>query len=317
MTNGARPLRIGTRGSALAVWQTRHVAEKIAAQPDAPAIELVTITTQGDAQAEIALWKTPGRAFFTAEIDAALAAGDIDLAVHSLKDLATVLPEGQSLACVLEREDPADVLAVRPGIDAQALPRGARIGTSSLRRRAFVAQWRPDCTVEELRGNVPNRLQKLDEGRYDAIILAAAGLRRLGLAARIAYRFDMRRFPPAVAQGAIGVTARLDDEATLRWLTPLDHEATRAAVEAERSLLRTLEGGCQVPLGALARPADGALHLAAAVGSLDGTRFVRAEASAAPQDAVSLGLRVAEMLRERGVDSILAEAQARRAGHAP
>ena len=252
----ARTLRIGTRGSALALWQAREVATRIAAQPGAPPVELVQIRTSGDAQREIPLWQARGRAFFTREIDQALLEQTVDIAVHSLKDLPTQLEAGVALAALLPRADARDALVSRSGAALAALPAGARIGTSSLRRRAFLARLRPDAVLLELRGNVPTRIERLQRGDYDAIVLAAAGLMRLGLAHHVSEYLSAESFPPAVAQGVIGVCARSSDAVALRWLAALDDREARLAASAERSLLEHLQGGCQVPLGALATVQD-------------------------------------------------------------
>lgn len=318
-------LRIGTRASALALWQARHVAALICAQRGAPAVELVHIRTEGDAQSEVPLWKVGGRAFFTREIDRALLEGTADVAVHSLKDLPTELEHGLALAATLPRGDPRDVLVSRGGATLAALARGARIGTSSLRRCALLARARPDAVLLELRGNVPTRIEKLQRGDYDAIVLAAAGLARLGLERHVSEYLAPESFPPAISQGVIGVCARADDGATLRWLTPLDDRSTRLAVGAERSLLRRLEGGCQVPLGALARLGDGTLTLDACVCALDGSRHLSARGTAAatsaagvaPEEAVALGTRVAEELLTRGAGELIAHERNARAVEAP
>jgi hydroxymethylbilane synthase len=306
------PLRIGTRASALALWQANRVADLIRAQPGAPQVELVHIKTEGDLRTDIPLWAAGGRAFFTKEIDRAQLAGEIDIAVHSLKDLSTLMASGLKLAAVLEREDPRDALLTRHGVSLKDLPKNARVGTSSLRRRAFLLHARPDLALLELRGNVPTRIERLAEGKYDAIVLATAGLKRLGLAAHIAAHLDPRVMPPAVSQGAIGVCARAGDEAALKWLRPLDHAATRLTVTAERALLRRMEGGCQVPLGALASVAGSTLQLNAGVCALDGTRSIdcadEASLGATPLvDAAALGTRVAEQLLARGAATIIAE----------
>ena len=305
-------LRIGTRASALALWQANRVADLIRAQPGAPAVELVHIKTEGDLRTDIPLWAAGGRAFFTKEIDRAQLAGDVDIAVHSLKDLSTLIADGLELAAVLEREDPRDALLTRHGASLKDLPKNARVGTSSLRRRAFLLRARPDLTLLELRGNVPTRIERLEQGKYDAIVLATAGLKRLDLAAHIAAYIEPQVMPPAVSQGAIGVCARAGDEAALRWLRPLDHAATRLAVTAERALLRRIEGGCQVPLGALADVAGSTLHLSAGVCALDGTRSIdcleQAPLGTTPlADAAALGLRVAEQLLARGAATVIAE----------
>jgi hydroxymethylbilane synthase len=305
-------LRIGTRASALALWQANRVADLIRAQPGAPAVELVHIKTEGDLRTDIPLWAAGGRAFFTKEIDRAQLAGEVDIAVHSLKDLSTLIAPGLELAAVLEREDPRDALLTRHGASLADLPKNARVGTSSLRRRAFLLRARADLTLLELRGNVPTRIERLEQGKYDAIVLATAGLKRLDLATHIAAHIEPQVMPPAVSQGAIGVCARADDESALRWLRSLDHTATRLAVTAERALLRRIEGGCQVPLGALATIAGSTLHLTAGVCALDGTRSIdcieQALLGATPLvDAAALGQRVAEQLLARGAATVIAE----------
>lgn len=334
-----RPLRLGTRGSELALWQARRVAELIGSQAGAPAVELVRIRTEGDARTDIPLWQAGGRAFFTREIDRALLSGEVDLAVHSLKDLGTTLDAGLALSAVLEREDPRDALLVRsgsigPGRGASsqlaALPAGARVGTSSLRRRAFLARARCDLTLLELRGNVPTRIERLEEGRYDAIVLAAAGVKRLGLERHISAYLPTAEFPPAVSQGAIGVVSREVDAATARWLAALDHVPTRIETLAERALLRRLQGGCQVPLGALGRVAGERVRLYACMCALDGSDSISAEGELAPTDeapqvgtgnaaaaqeravqlgeaAVRLGERLAEELLAKGAARIIAQ----------
>lgn len=313
----ARALRIGTRASALALWQARHVEALIRARPGAPAVELVHIRTSGDAQRDVPLWQAEGRAFFTREIDEALAAGTIDVAVHSLKDLPTTLEAGLTLAAVLRREDPRDALISRSGEPLAQLPRGARVGTSSLRRRAFLTHARRDLTLLELRGNVPTRLERLQRGDYDAIVLATAGLKRLGLEQRITQHLPAEEFPPAVSQGAIGICARAQDRRALKWLQPLDDLAARLTTAAERALLQRVEGGCQVPLGALAT-ADGAgLHLQAAVCALDGSQLLRSSgaAEASGEGAVALGVRIAAQLIDSGAGDLIA-AQRGAAGEA-
>ena len=315
----AATLRIGTRASALALWQAREVAARIAAQPDSPAVELVHIRTSGDQQTERPLWQVRGQAFFTREIDRALLDGEVDVAVHSLKDLPTQLDAGLELAALLPRADPRDALLSLRGATLAALPAGARIGTSSLRRRAFLARLRPDAMLLELRGNVPTRIERLQHGEYDAIVLAAAGLVRLGLAQHVTEYLPAESFPPAVSQGVVGVCARSGDEATLRWLAALDERDARLAASAERALLRRLEGGCQVPLGALATVRGDTLTLMASVCALDGTRHLaaRAESPAAPASAEALGVRVAEELLARGAGELMASERQARAVEAP
>jgi hydroxymethylbilane synthase len=295
-------LRIGTRASALALWQANRVADLIRAQPGAPAVELVHIKTEGDLRTDIPLWAAGGRAFFTREIDRAQLAGEVDIAVHSLKDLSTLIATGLELAAVLEREDPRDALI---GATLLTLPEGARVGTSSLRRRAFLLRARPDLTLLELRGNVPTRIERLEQGKYDAIVLATAGLKRLELGAHIAAHIEPDVMPPAVSQGAIGVCARSGDESVLQWLRALDHVATRTEVTAERALLRRIEGGCQVPLGALATLDGETLSIQASVCALDGTRSIDCRDRAPASEAAVLGARVAEELLARGAAQII------------
>ena len=247
---GARPVAGAPRGGAAA------------SRTGAPAVQLVHIKTAGDLQTEVPLWQAGGRAFFTKEIDKALLEGAVDIAVHSLKDLSTQLDAGITLAATLPRADARDALLSREGVTLAGLPKGARVGTSSLRRRAFLMRVRPDLTHAELRGNVPTRVERLHRGDYDAIILAAAGLARLNLSQHVTELLPSDEFPPAVSQGIIGVCARAGDAATLRWLLPLDDREARLAATAERALLRRLEGGCQVPLGALATVTDRMLQSA-------------------------------------------------------
>jgi hydroxymethylbilane synthase len=327
----ARTLRIGTRASALALWQANRVAALIRSQPGAPDVELVHISTEGDLRTDVPLWAVDGRAFFTKEIDRALLANEIDVAVHSLKDLSTTLENGVDLVAVVERQDPRDALLIAPGsVGARAaqgaaksladLPRDARVGTSSLRRRAFLARLRPDIVPVELRGNVPTRIEKLQRGDYDAIILASAGLGRLGLEKHITARLPIEALTPAVSQGAIGCCARANDAEAARWMKPLDDEPARLATTAERALLRRIEGGCQVPLGALGRITDGRLHMYSAVCALDGSKHLTAQgtAEATPFAAAALGERLAQELLDQGAAHIIeGERGARRPVEAP
>ena len=308
----AQALRIGTRASALALWQARHVESLVRALPGSPPVELVPIATTGDLRADVPLWAVRGRAFFTKEIDRALLEGRIDVAVHSLKDLPTAMEPGLALAAVLTREDPRDALVSRNGVPLSQLPAGARIGTSSLRRRAFLARARGDLTLLELRGNVPTRLERLDRGDYEAIILAAAGLKRLGLDHRITQHLSAEEFPPAVSQGAIGVCTRADDRHSRGWLQPLDDPQTRLATTAERALLERIEGGCQVPLGALATATSSGIHLHAAVCAHDGSQRLSAsgDADATEAGAAALGVRLATELIAQGAGSLIAAERA-------
>lgn len=314
-----KPLRIGTRASALALWQARHVEALLRAHPGAPPVELVHIKTEGDIQSEVPLWQVGGRAFFTKEIDRALLEGTVDLAVHSLKDLSTQLEAGLTLAATLKRADARDAFLSHGGQSLAQLPAGARIGTSSLRRRAFLARIRPDLEHVELRGNVPTRVERLRRGDYDAIILAAAGLARLNLTQHVSQLLAPEDFPPAVSQGIIGLCARANDAATLRWLVPLDDREARLAATAERALLRRIEGGCQVPLGGLATVTDRLLRLEATVCALDGSESVsaRGAAPASVEEATALGQRVADELLARGAAALITRARQAPAGPAP
>ncbi len=314
-----RPLRIGTRASALALWQANRVADLIRAQPGAPVVELVHIKTEGDMRTDVPLWAVDGRAFFTKEIDRALLANEIDVAVHSLKDLSTVLETGVRLVAVVERQDPRDALLSRAGATLADLPAGSRIGTSSLRRRAFLAHLRPDIQAMELRGNVPTRVEKLQKGEYDAIILASAGLARLGLEKHITTRLPTTDFTPAVSQGAIGCCMRAGDAGVTRWMSPLDNLQARLETAAERALLRHIEGGCQVPLGALARVDGNQLKLYSQVCALDGSKQVIVEGTCVPNidEAVALGQRLGEELLSKGAASIIAIERGTKRGVAP
>jgi len=303
----ARTIRIGTRASALALWQANRVADLIRALPDAPAVELVHIKTEGDMRTDVPLWAVDGRAFFTKEIDRALMADEIDVAVHSLKDLSTKLESGVDLVAVVERQDPRDALLARSYKSLSDLPTGARVGTSSLRRRAFLARLRPDIKPVELRGNVPTRIEKLERGEYDAIILATAGLNRLGLSKHISAYLPVEEFTPAVSQGAVGCCARASDTETMRLMKRLDNESARLATTAERALLRRIEGGCQIPLGAIARLAGDQLHLYSAVCALNGTKHVSAvgNSDTTLNAAEKLGEAIAEQLLVQGAARII------------
>jgi hydroxymethylbilane synthase len=307
--NARGTLRIGTRASALALWQARHVAAAIGSQADAPEVELVHISTEGDQRTDVPLWSVGGKAFFTKEIDRALLAREIDVAVHSLKDLATLLEPGTALAAVLARANPSDALLSKSGARLHELPPGARVGSSSLRRRAFLAHARADLRLLELRGNVPTRVERLQTGAYDAIILATAGLIRLGLQGHISCELPLREFPPAVSQGAIGVCTREDDEHAKRWVAALDDRAARLATTAERALLRRVEGGCQVPLGALATLVGEELHLHVSVCALDGSSMLTADGHIAAEihNAGFLGERLAQELLAKGAAGLIAE----------
>jgi hydroxymethylbilane synthase len=299
---------IGSRGSALALWQARWIENRLQAAGQETRIEI--IKTTGDKITDVTLAKvgaaSGGKGVFTKEIEEALLAGAIDLAVHSLKDLPTELPAGLTLAAVPEREDPRDALV---GFRLDELPKGARVGTSSLRRAAQMRALRPDVTIGDIRGNVETRLRKRDEGEHDATLLACAGLRRLGLEGRITEALDPAVMAPAVGQGALGIEIREGDEETLAVLKPIEHEATRQAVEAERALLEALGGGCQVPLGAHAHAEAGELQLVAAVVAPDGSRVIRTQARGPLSRPRELGRSAAEALLRDGAAALIAAAE--------
>jgi hydroxymethylbilane synthase len=289
-------LVIASRGSQLALWQARWVAAQLAAAGHPCRIEIVKTT--GDKITDVPLAKVGTKGLFTKEIEEALLDGRADLAVHSLKDLPTELPEGLVLAAVPEREDPRDAVVGRKLAD---LALGAKVGTSSLRRAAQLRQLRPDLLVESVRGNLDTRLRKLDEGQYDAILLAAAGLKRLGWGDRIAEILPPEQMCPAVGQGALAIETR----AGFEKVALLDHADTHTAVVAERAVLRALGGGCQVPIGAYATVALGRVRVLAIVAAPDGTQVIRAEAEGEAAEAAGIGARVAADLLQRGAREIL------------
>jgi hydroxymethylbilane synthase len=303
-------LRIGTRGSPLALWQARHVADLLRPLAAPRPVELVEIETAGDRLRDRALSQIGGDGVFTKEIQRALLAGVVEVAVHSLKDLPTTFVAGLTLAAVPQRGPSGDVFVSHKHKRFDDLPQGAIVGTSSLRRRSQALHRRPDLALVNLRGNVETRLRKLDEQNLDAIILAEAGLQRLGLGSAITELLDPEWMLPAVGQGALGLECRSDDTITLGLLDQLNHVPTRQAVLAERALLRGLGGGCLVPIGASARVEGESLRLRGAVLSPDGTRRVAAETSGAAADAESIGRKLAETLLARGASTLLAEPRA-------
>lgn len=268
-------------------------------------VEIIFITTQGDVRAG-PLGQIGGQGLFTKEIQRALVAGSVDIAVHSLKDLPTEAVEELTLGAVPERESPGDVLVASSAPDFASLPKGARIGTGSLRRRAQLLHARPDLVVLDIRGNVETRIQKLDEGEFDAIVLAEAGLSRLGLADRITQVLPKELILPAVGQGALGIEIRASDERAQQAVAPLNHAETRSAVVAERALLAELRGGCLAPVGAWGRLEKNELRLDAVVLSGDGKLRIESHGAAPPGEAADLGLRVAQSLRAQGSDALIA-----------
>jgi hydroxymethylbilane synthase len=298
-------LRIGTRKSPLALWQAEHVRARLLALHPGIQVELITMTTEGDRILDRSLALVGGKGLFIKELETGLVERRTDLAVHSLKDVTVSLPPGLCLATILEREDPRDAFVSNHYANLQALPAGARVGTSSLRRQSQLRAAFPTLNVITLRGNVNTRLAKLDAGDFDAVILAAAGLQRLGFAPRIRTRLDPAESLPAVGQGAVCIECREDDRDTQRLLAPLDHAATRACVTAERALNAALEGGCQVPVAGYAELHGDALHLRGLVGEPDGSQLVQGEIRGPASRAADLGTQLAQELLARGARRIL------------
>ena len=299
-------IRIATRRSPLARWQANHVADLLRARDPGAEVRLHELVTRGDKILDVALARVGGKGLFVKEIEDALLAREAEIAVHSMKDLPAVLADGLVVGAVPVREDPRDALCSPKYRTLATLPRGARVGTSSLRRGAQLKALRPDLEIMLVRGNVETRLRKASE-ELDAVVLAYAGLRRLGLAQHATQVFDPSEMLPAVAQGALALEARAADAATLARLAPLDDPETRQRVEAERGLLRRLEGGCQVPIAAHAVLCDGRLSLRALVASVDGARIVRGERSGPASQARALGEALAEELLAAGAAEILKE----------
>jgi hydroxymethylbilane synthase len=305
-------LRIGTRGSALALWQANHIADRLA-QLHGIETEIIRIRTSGDRMQsapvaqinEIIGAESGGKGIFIKELEDALLANTVDLAVHSMKDVPTDTPAGLAFPAITRREDPRDCLISRNGRSLKGLPNAARVGTSSLRRQAQLRHHRPDMEVLDLRGNVDTRMRKLDAGDFDAVVLAMAGVNRLGLASRVTQVLGEDFMLPAVGQGALGIETRADDAETRRLVASLDDADSRVCVTAERALLRTLHGSCQIPLGALGVLRGGELHLEAGVFSVSGTERVRASENGPPEDAEEIGIRLAEALLEEGADRLL------------
>jgi hydroxymethylbilane synthase len=293
-------LTIGSRGSQLALWQARWIKGRLEELGESCHIEI--IKTTGDKITDVPLAQVGGKGLFTKEIEEALLRGDVDLAVHSMKDLPTILPEGLAITAVPLREDPRDALV---GCKLHDLAEGSKVGTSSLRRAAQLRALRPDLKVEPVRGNLDTRLRKLEEGKYSAIVLAAAGLNRMGWDDRIAEILSTNYMCPAVGQGALAIETREDLGPAAQLCARLDHAETRTAVSAERALLAALGGGCQVPIGAYGTLAGDELHLTAVVCTPDGNRLLRRNASGPANAAEPLGRELADALLEAGADEIL------------
>ena len=302
-----KEIRIGTRASALALWQAEWVKSELEKKYPGMTVSLTKIKTTGDKILDVPLAQVGGKGLFVKEIEEAMLAHEIDIAVHSMKDVPTMFPDGLHLSCITKREDARDALLTRNNMKFKDLPQGATIGTSSLRRQAQLMSVRPDFKIAQLRGNVDTRLRKLKEGQFDAIILAAAGVRRLGLAGNVSEYLDTAISLPAIGQGALGIECRVDDRELNDLIAFFNHQDTRTCVTGERALLRRLEGGCQVPIACYGQMVNGKLHLIGLVGSVDGKRIIKETIEGEAEKAEKLGVTLAEKLLKQGADVILRE----------
>ncbi len=298
-------IRIATRKSALALWQAEHVAERLRTLPQVRAVELVPLTTRGDEVLDRSLQKIGGKGLFIKELEIAMEDGRADIAVHSMKDVPAEMPDGFSIAAVLERASPFDALVSASIKRIADLPKGARIGSSSLRRQAQLLALRPDLRVEPIRGNVNTRLEKLDSGHFDAIVLACAGLERLGMAHRIGGALTPKEMLPAAAQGVIGIECLSGRHDLVSLLAGIDHAPTRQTTAAERAVARRLGASCQSPLASFATIEDGTLSLESLVARADGSTLLREQSRGSTADAGALGAALAERLLERGARELL------------
>lgn len=301
-----RVIRLGSRGSRLALWQAEHIRTEIGKRTGRP-VEITKIKTTGDMILDVPLARVGGKGLFVKEIEEALLTGRIDLAVHSMKDVPTDLPDGLVIAAITRREDPRDAFLSVKYRRLTDLPEGARVGTSSLRRQTQLLGLRPDLRIESLRGNLDTRIRKMEEGLFDAVILAVAGIRRLGWEAKITQYLPPEVSLPAIGQGALGIEIRRDDPETLEAVSFLDDRDTRVAVRAERGFLKRLEGGCQVPIASFGRREGEAIFLEGLVGRPDGSQIIRGSARGGVADPESLGVFLAEDLLRRGAKEILDE----------
>jgi hydroxymethylbilane synthase len=298
-------LRIATRGSPLARWQADYVADLLRRSIQGLEVEMIPITTTGDVQLETSLAKIGGKGLFIKELETAMAENRADLAVHSMKDVPWRLPDGFTIASVLQRADPGDALVSAGSVDLEELRDRARVGTSSLRRQAQVRHLRPDLQVHSVRGNVETRIKKLDDGEFDAVVLAAAGLKRLGLGKRISARLSFEQCLPAIGQGAIGIECRSDNEELVTALKEVEHNGTRRCLDAERALAKALDASCESPIAAHGEVRDGELLLRGLVASPDGSEIVRGRRRGRLTDAEWLGQDLAKELLEQGGRDIL------------
>lgn len=299
------PIRIATRQSPLALWQANYVKDALMAAHPGLQVELVTMVTRGDVILDTPLAKVGGKGLFVKELEIAMLEGLADLAVHSMKDVPVDFPDGLGLVTICEREDPRDAFVSNTYAKIEDLPSGAIVGTCSLRRQCQLKAARPDLVIKELRGNVGTRLSKLDAGEYDAIILAAAGLKRLELESRIRSFIEPEQSLPAVGQGAVGIECRVDDQRVRALLAPLNHADTADRVRCERAMNLTLQGGCQVPIGSYALLEGDHIWLRALVGEPDGSQIVRGEIRGPRTQAEQLGITLAEQLLSQGAKEIL------------
>ncbi|MGD8999845.1 MAG: hydroxymethylbilane synthase [Granulosicoccaceae bacterium] len=298
-------LRIATRKSPLALWQAEHVRDRLMALHPGLQVELLTMSTRGDKLLDTPLAKIGGKGLFVKELERAMFDGEADIAVHSMKDVPVELPEGLHLPVILEREDPRDAYVSNHYPTLDELPEGARLGTSSLRRQCQLRALRPDLEVRHLRGNVNTRLKKLDDGEFDAIILAASGLMRLGMEERITVKLPPEVCLPAIGQGALGIECRENDSRIEALIAPLDHAVTHTCLAAERALNKRLAGGCQVPIAGFALFSGETLHVRGLVGRTDGSEVLRSEIYGHAEEAANMGLVLAEDLLAQGADEIL------------
>lgn len=300
-------LKIATRKSPLALWQAEHVRARLEALHPGLEVELVSMSTQGDRVLDSPLAKIGGKGLFVKELEQGMLEGRADIAVHSMKDVPADLPDGLEIGAILQREDPHDAFVSGDHANIAALPRGARVGTSSLRRQCQLRALRPDLSIGDLRGNVGTRLSKLDGGDFDAIILACAGLKRLELGERITDAISTADMLPAIAQGVIGIECRTDDDRVAGLIAPLNHADTLVRTTAERAMNATLAGGCQAPIAGYAELINGELRLRGLVGRPDGSDIVRGDIKGMPEDAHQLGVTLAVELLARGAKAILDE----------
>lgn len=300
---------IGTRGSRLALWQANFVADSLRHFTDAE-ILIKKIKTQGDKIFDSPLAKIGDKGLFVKEIELALSEKEVDLAVHSMKDVPTELPPGLIISSIMKREDPKDVLISKEGEYLSNLPKGVRVGTSSLRRKAQLLNFRPDLTIVDVRGNLDTRLKKMNSGNFEAMVLAAAGIDRMGWSDKISERIPTEVILPAVGQGAIGIETRENDDIINKLVEKINHGPTFTAVTAERAMMKKLEGGCQIPIGALGVIEGNLLNLTGIVASVDGERLIKDFISGKPSEAEELGIKLAEQMIKSGANEILREIRA-------